>query len=377
MPTLFGRDLPRREFARRVGDVSQLLGVELLEHVDGQERGVRTLRFRTGGGLAFDLMVDRAMDVGALELHGVPLGWRSPTGFRSPWLHEHDAEAGLGWLRSFSGLVSTCGLDHVMGPVEEDAGHYAYPYRSRVRHGLHGRVAYTPARLLGYGVSWEGERCVLWAEGEIRQATMFGEFLVHTRRVEAEAGGTTVTVRDTVENRGFRPTPHAMLYHVNVGFPVVDEGAKLVAPLVRTRHHVHDPKVTDVGPLEQTAPRAGFVEQVYEHEVAAGEDGTAWAALVNPAFRHPAGAEGLGLRVAWDARAMPAFYQWQNLQEGDYVVGLEPATVLAGSREDWKARGELRFLEHGESVTYGLELTPVLGREAIGALTTAATMPNP
>jgi hypothetical protein len=65
---------------------------------------------------------------------------------------------------------------------------------------------------------------------------------------------------------------------------------------------------------------------------------------------------------------MPAFYQWQNLQEGDYVVGLEPATVLPGSREDWKARGELRFLGHGEGVTYRLELTPVIGREALAGL---------
>ncbi len=79
-------------------------------------------------------------------------------------LHEHDAEDGIGWLRSFSGLVNTCGLDHTMGPEEEDAAHFNYPYRRRIRHGLHGRIAYTPARLLGYGVRWEGERCLLFTE---------------------------------------------------------------------------------------------------------------------------------------------------------------------------------------------------------------------
>ncbi len=70
---------------------------------------------------------------------------------------------------------------------------------------------------------------------------------------------------------------------------------------------------------------------------------------------------------------MPAFYEWQNLQEGNYVVGLEPATKLAGSREEWKQRGELRFLEHGESVSYRLELTGLLGRDV---LRSACAMPQ-
>jgi Domain of unknown function (DUF4432) len=368
MPRLFGRDYTRQELARHMGDTSAVFGVDLVEHQDGLERGLRVLRFRTVGGLVFESMVDRAMDVGTGELHGVPVGFRSPTLFRSPWLMELDAEEGLGWLRGFTGLLNTGGLDHMGGPTEEDADHYNYPYRKRVRHGLHGRAAYIPARLTGYGLRWDGDRCTLWAEGEIRQAVMFGEFLVLTRRIEAEAGGTSLVVRDTVENRGFYPTPHAMLYHVNAGFPVIGEGTRVVGPIKRTRTFVHDPKATEVGPFEQTAPRSGFREQVYEHEVEAGADGGAWAALVNPSFRHPAGAEGLGLKVAWDARAMPAFYEWQNLQEGNYVVGLEPATQLVATREEWKRRGELRFLKHGERVDYRLEITPLVGRDALGLL---------
>jgi hypothetical protein len=368
MPVIFGHALTRAELARHVGDSSQLFGIDLVEHADGPARGLRVLRIRTGGGLVAEIMVDRAMDVGTMELMGVPLGWRSPTGFRSPWLHEADAEGGLGWLRSFSGLVNTCGLDHIMGPTEEGAEHYRYPYRKRVRHGLHGRIAYTPATLRGYGQRWDGDTCTLWAEGEIRQAAMFGEFLVLTRRMEALVGGASITVHDTVENRGFHPTPHAMLYHVNAGYPVVGPDARVAGPIRCTRTYVHDPKATSIGAFEQAAPQRNFVEQVYEHEVEPSADGTAWAALVNPAFRHPSGAEGLGLRVTWDARSMPAFYEWQNLQEGNYVVGLEPATQLAGSREEWKQRGELRFLEHGESASYRLELTGLMGEEVRVAL---------
>jgi hypothetical protein len=367
MARLYGSELTRAEAARHVGSTEQLFGVTLATRADGPERGVRVLRFRTGGGLEAEILIDRAMDVAGLSVWGVPIGFSSPTGFPSPWLHEHDSEDGLGWLRSFAGLMNTCGLDHIMGPTEESAEHYHYPYRKRVRHGLHGRVAYIPARLRGYGVDWAGEGGLLWAEGEVRQATMFGENLLLRRRIEAEVGGRSLTVTDSVTSEGFHPTPHAMLYHVNVGWPVLAATARLMAPIRSTPFTAHDPAATAIGPIEQAPVQSGFVEQVYEHELSREPDGTGFAALVNPAFDGPGG-RGLGLLVEWDARAMPAFYQWQNLQEGNYVMGLEPATAHAGSREDWKRRGELLWLGHGERRDYRLNLTPLVGAEAIAAV---------
>jgi hypothetical protein len=368
MARLYGIELTRGEAARHVGSTDQLYGVTLSTRADGPERGVRVLHFRTAGGLGAEALLDRAMDLAGLTIWGVPIGFHSPAGFRSPWLHEHDAEDGLGWLRSFSGLVNTCGLDHIMGPAEESAEHYRYPYRRKVRHGLHGRIAYIPARLRGYGLDWEGERGLLWAEGEVRQATMFGENLLLRRRIEAAVGGLGLTVTDSVTSEGFHPTPHAMLYHVNVGWPVLAATARVVAPIRATPFTAHDPSTTAIGPVEQAAVQSGFVEQVYEHELAAEPDGTGFAALVNPAFAWPGGASGIGLLVEWDARAMPAFYEWQNMQEGNYVLGLEPATAHAGSREDWKRRGELIWLRHGERRDYRLRLTPLVGREAIAAV---------
>ncbi len=341
---------------------------------DGPERGVRVLRFRAGGGFEAEVLVDRGMDLAGLSFSGVPIGWRSPTGFRSPWLHEHDAEDGLGWLRSFSGLVNTCGLDHIMGPAEEGAEHYRYPYRKKVRHGLHGRIAYTPARLLGYGVRWDGDRALLAAEGLVRQATMFGENLVLHRRIEIEAGSAALTIADTVTSEGFHPTPHAMLYHVNMGWPLLDEGARVVAPIVRRRATLFDDKNATIGPLEQAPPQSNFVEQVYEHEVRTDAEGTAFAALVNPRLK-VGGEEGLGVVLSWDGRAMPALYEWQNLQEGNYVLGLEPGTVHAGSREDWKQRGELPLLGHGEQRRYRLRLEAIAGAAAIAAVEKRAGTP--
>jgi hypothetical protein len=375
MPTVLGKTFSRRELARRVGDFSQLFGVELLSHCDGRERALRMLRFRTGSGLSFDIMVDRAMDLGGMTFRGIPIGWHSPTGFRSPWLHEVDAEDGLGWLRSFSGMMNSCGLDHIMGATEDTSEHYCYPDRARVSHTLHGRISYQPARLTGYGERWDDDRCYLYAEGEIRQAAMYGENLILERRIEVEVGTDTVTFYDRVRNLGFYSTPHALLYHINLGWPVIDKETRLVAPIQATPFRVHDPQATDIGPIEQADPQSIFFQQVYEHQVVAEDDGTARAALINDGFQTPAGEIGVALEIAYDGRAMPALFQWQNLQEGNYVVAIEPATVHGGSRSDWKERGELQILNHGDQRDYRLAITPHAGAAAISALQARLRLP--
>ena len=72
------------------------------------------------------------------------------------------------------------------------AERYGYPAREAVDQPLHGRSPMTPARLVGYGSRWEGDECVLWAEGEVVQAAMFGEDLHLFRRIEARVGGKRV-----------------------------------------------------------------------------------------------------------------------------------------------------------------------------------------
>src|SRR5438132_12061294 len=126
-------------------------------------------------------------------------------------------------------MVVTCGLDHTLAPDEDTAAHFNQPHiRTTVRYGLHGRVGGQPARLAGYGERWDGDECVLWAEGEVLQASVFGEQLLLRRRVEAAVGESRLRIHDQVVNVGHDRTPHMLLYHVNVGWPVLDEGAELL-----------------------------------------------------------------------------------------------------------------------------------------------------
>src|SRR5256885_14240254 len=122
---LFYNELTRADLLRRVGRLGQVAGVRLVTLGDGIERGVRLLEFRTGTGFEFDVVVDRAFDVGRCEHAGRALGWQSAPGFAGPWFYESE---GLGFLRTFGGgLLTTCGLDHTPFMAEDTAPQYHYP----------------------------------------------------------------------------------------------------------------------------------------------------------------------------------------------------------------------------------------------------------
>ena len=330
---------------RHAGDLAAVGGVRSAVLGDGIERGIRVLEFRTGGGLRFDVLVDRAMDIGLAEFDDISVGWRSATGFRHPGLHEINDEDGLSWLRSMSGLLVSAGLDHALfgGPV--DSSQYAYPPRPSVRHGLHGRVANIPARLTGYGERWEDGRCVLWAEGEVRQAAIFGEHLVLRRRIEADLYGTEIRLSDTVRNAGFDKTPHMFLYHVNVGWPLLEPGVRFDTDIAETIWRTDSVAAQGASHTVLPGPRPGFVEQVYEHVLVPGPDGRVRAGLVNDRL-------GRGFELDYDPAAFPAFFEWLNLRAGAYAVGLEPSTHHVAGDAAARADGSMIWLEHGEERRY-------------------------
>lgn len=354
MPTLWGTLYTRNELMQRIGRLEQVAGVRLVTRDDGMERGVRVLEFRTGSGFSFDVLVDRAMDIGRCEQGGRAIGWQSATGFIAPWYFEPEE---LGWLRGFGGgLLTTCGMEHALFMAEDTAAHYNYPPKVTERFGLHGRVSYLPATLSGYGAQWDGDECTLWAKGEIAQAAVFGETLVLRRKVEAKVGEDRLRIHDEVTNAGWAPTPHMYLYHVNIGFPALDDGAELLVPASkptpRGDHAVE-------GYRQFHGPTANYVEQVTEHDVAAEADGSVPVAVVNRTA-------GFGAYEVFNRNQLPFHFIWRMLGQGTYVVGIEPSTNRTSGRLPARESGELIVLAPGETRQYDLELGALVGDEAIG-----------
>lgn len=368
MTKLYGSNHSRLDLEKRSGSLHQFAGVQAGEFTDGLERGIRYLEFRTGTGFQFKVLVDRAMDVGPFEYRGAAIGWQSPTGFRHPALHEYNDEGGLSWLRSMSGLMQTCGLDHTLFMDSDPADHYFYTPRKTVDSSLHGRIANIPARLTGYGEYWDNDDCILWCEGVVSQAAIFAEDLQLIRRIEARAGESSFTIRDRVVNHGFYRTPHMFLYHINIGYPVLDEGSRLIAPIAHIpwASHADNLESQGVGYFTQPAPQKNFHEQVYEHSINAGKDGIVPVAVVNRNFDN---GKGLGILVEFNKSEFPHLFQWQNLQEGLYALGIEPSTNHVLGKPFARERGELRWLEHGDEYSYTTRFTVLEDNTAIDAQT--------
>jgi hypothetical protein len=345
MPQLYGQSLSRREFEQRVGHTRQVFGVRLVELADGVERGVRTLEFQTGSGLMFSVLVDRSMDIGHFDYRGVPFAWQSATGFRQPPLISPMDEGGTGFMRGFSGLWCTCGLDHIRQPDAGPADHFDLPLRSEIRYPMHGRGAFQPCVLNGYGERWEGDECWLWAEGTLTQAQVLGEHLRLVRRIEVQAGGSEIHVTDTVSNEGFNATPHMLLYHINLGWPLLDEGSRFVAPVTGILAANMSPQTQQTGYRLQSGPRSRFVQQVFDLAYQTDAQGQVPVALVNDRL-------GLGFAYTFDSQAFPCLQQWQGFGEGVYGFGIEPATSHWGSRADADRKSEIVWLEHGDSRIY-------------------------
>lgn len=78
MVDIYGQTLSRRELAERAGLLSQVAGVRLSTLSDGVERGIRMLEFRTGSGLRFTVLVDRAMDIADCDYRGLGIAGTLP-----------------------------------------------------------------------------------------------------------------------------------------------------------------------------------------------------------------------------------------------------------------------------------------------------------
>jgi uncharacterized protein DUF4432 len=363
---LYGRAMSRRDVARHAGMLSQFAGVRLMTLGDGVERHVRLLEFRTGTGFRFTVLIDRALDVADCEYRGAAIGWHSPSGFRHPGLHEYEGEGGLAFLRSFSGLFVTCGLDHTLFMHSDSAEHYHYVHRRTVDSSLHGRIGTIPGRLTGYGESWAGDECTLYCEGVVQQSTVFGEDLHLIRRIETKVGASEFVLRDRVVNHGFYRTPHMFLYHVNIGYPVLAEGSRYLAPVRQTVWAAHEAqyRAQNVGYRTLPGPQRGFHEQVWQHEMAADTDGRVPVAIVNERFD---GGRGLGFLVESNKAEFPAQFEWQNFQEGQYTIGIEPSTNHVMGKPFAKQRGEVIWLDHGEEARYTTRFAVLDGVKEIQA----------
>lgn len=320
--------------------------------------GMRIIDARSASGLAFTLLPDRGLDIWSAHYKGMPLTWISPG---SPYPPDY----GQTWLQQFNGgLLTTCGLAHV-GPPEVDEA-------TGARRDLHGN--YT--RLRAQDVSVDTMRSEFWlSEGEdprpryeleltatIYESSLFGYQYRVRRRVYLSMHEPDIGIRDAVTNIGDQPAPLMLLYHINVGYPLVQAGAQLVTP-----HERVYPRDAAARAGFATWPRyesasPGCAEQVFFHKLrTSNSEGGLVEVLLMSAQ------EDFGFKVAWDAAALPYLTQWKNTRQGIYVSGIEPGNCIPEGQNAARRNGRLQVLQPGETLETYVSMDVLDGGDVVKA----------
>jgi len=351
MPEIFGQNLTPESLAARTGRLEQVAGARPLVFDDGPARGMRGIDVWTGSGLEFTVLPDRGLDIGAARFAGRALAWRSSTGDVRP---ERFEPQGFGWLKMFhGGLVTTCGLRHFGAPDSEGGESW----------GLHGRASSLAAEDVAVQRVWEGGEYVIRVRGRSVEAEVFKPTLVLERTITTALGSCEIRIDDRVSNTGHQPSAAMLLYHINLGWPLLSEKSRMLVNPESVRPVTDHAAKTLKQHCEMLPPTKGFKEMVYTMEPRAGRDGLARAALVNPDLDG-----GTALALAWSKKTLPYVMEWKMMGQGDYVLGIEPANCPFPPRANLRKSGRMPVLEAGESFETCLTISVHRGRDELRAL---------
>lgn len=313
-----------------IGHSSQCCGVEEHRLVGGKGDGMRLYEVRNGKGLHITVSLDRGADIARLSLKGDNYGYFSPCGYVAPSYYD---DKGTGFLKSFSaGFLTTCGLSSV-GKLCIDDGQEL---------PLHGTISNTPVE---YAYYTETEEEIM-IHAVVNQSSIFGEKLKMKRSIMCSKKINKIVIKDEIENEGDESTPLMILYHINIGYPLLSEESQLYIPSVRVRGRTKEAQNNLNQWNEITEPQKNYEERCYYHEFKS-RDGV--AAIYNPKLQK-------GLSISYDTEVLGYFTEWKLLGHKDYVLGLEPGNCHPDGRDLMRKEGTLKFIEPKEKITYRVQL---------------------
>jgi galactose mutarotase-like enzyme len=330
--------MKKDELLKYIGNTAQIGGSRHYELTDGRGRNMRGIDINSGGGLQYTILPDRGMDISLASYKGNNLVYISCNGETNPAFFEPE---NFGWLNTFTGgLLTTCGLTYLGAPVRDGDDQL----------GLHGRYSTIPARQVADLSGWIGDEYHIKLKGIIEEGHIFGEKLRVEREISSIQGHNIITINDTVTNTGYKTSPYTILYHMNLGYPLLSEDAELLIDPVSSVP-VTPFAAEGINEFRQfPKPQANIQEQVYFHLMKPDSNGDATVMLQNKKL-------GIELKIKFNTASLPWLTQWKMMGMGEYVLGLEPCNVPAKNRVALKEEKILPLLHPGESVTNKIEVS--------------------
>lgn len=319
----------------------------------GRAHGVEIVRIDTGAAV-IHVLPTRGMAIWNIECDSVRFGWDSPVdGPVHPSIVPIHDPNGLGWLEGFDELLVRCGLESNGAPEHDDAGTLVYP--------LHGRIGNLPAD--GLEIEYDEASGRLELVGDFRESRLFFTNFRLRSRLRVHVGSPVVEILDDVTNERSTPATMQLLYHINVGVPVLEEGAKLLMPVeeLAPKDSLSGSEIENWN--EYGAPQSGYTERVYFAKLRGDETNQTSAMLQNVSADK-------GFAVTYGTKTLPRFIIWKNTADraDGYVTGLEPATNFPNERSFEASQNRVIELEPEQTVSFRVTLQPCTDAESVSAM---------
>ena len=313
-----------------IGHDSQIYGIEEHRLVGGKGDGMRLYEVNNGKGLMMTVSPDRNGDITRLRYKGINLSYMSPCGYVAPAYYD---SIGSNWLGSFTaGFLTTCGLQAVGSPCQDEGEELP----------LHGSIGNTPCER----AYWTEEKGALVIHTVTKDESIFGRKLRLSREIQVSTEHNSFVIEDTITNTGDRVEPVEILYHMNMGYPLLDEDSVITIPSVEVIPR-DDHAAEDIDNwMHMEKPTAGYQERCYYHKFA-DEEGS--AQIYQP--KHD-----VRLTISFDAKELDGFVEWKMMGIRDYVLGLECGNCYPDGRDVMRKNGMLKFLQPGETKVYRVKV---------------------
>ena len=271
----------------RISNFGQIASIRRYMLCDGKEKGLEVIDC-DNGKIRFLVNVSKACDIMQLYHEGKNMSFISKNGF---------TKREITFLERFEGgMLYTCGLDSL---------------GNRDGYELHGTFHNTPATVTRAICDENG----ITIEATIQNTALFGKNLIVKRKIFTAIGGDSVTLEDKLINAGYRDEEYCLLYHINVGYPMLDAGARVVADVEKcsARTDWARQNIDTAFAMSESVPNQD--ETCYFLTLKSPE-----ISVVNENF-------GRKLTVSYSNDTLPCFVEWKSMASGDYALGLEPSTT--------------------------------------------------
>ena len=327
----------------------------------GRQEGVDVIVV-DNGRLQFTVVPTRGMSVLSVSMGDVRLGWDSPVKeIVHPRHINLQSRGGLGWLEGFNEWLVRCGLESNGHPGPDkfinNAGDEA-----TMELTLHGKIGNIPASEVEVVIDPQPPHRIR-VRGRVDERMFYGPKLELQTEISTEPGSDTLRVSDTVTNHGGESQEFELLYHVNFGRPLLEEGATFLAAAERVIPFNDHAAKSIADYARYAGPTPGFVEQGYCLHPLADAAGRTVLALQNKA-------RDRAVSMSYALRELPFVTLWKNTNseaEG-YVTGLEPATNFPNNRRVERRLGRVPKLAAGASHTATIDFGIHVGTDAVKAI---------